>query len=152
MVLRFQICGTLQEQVIRLTWTRSTFGFRAWFLCSGCARRTAKLYLGRGDTAFACRACHDLAYASQSATPVHRAITRAQKLRTRLGGGPSLLDPLPLQRPQRMHRLTYYRLFAMAIKAQERALDLEIGEIRRRFPGAFGKETGISRALTTDAS
>ena len=41
-----------------------------------------------------------------------------------------------------MHRLTYYRLFAMAIKAQERALELEIDEIRRRFHGTV-EETGF---------
>jgi hypothetical protein len=31
-----------------------------------------------------------------------------------------------------MHRLTYYRLFAMAIKAQERVIALALEDLRRR--------------------
>jgi hypothetical protein len=56
-----------------------------------------------------------------------------------LGGGPSLFDPLP-DKPLRMHRRTYFRLFAKAIKAQERALGMEIDEIRRRFPGLLTQD------------
>jgi hypothetical protein len=145
LVLQFRARGTAQEQHIRLTSTRCTFGFRSWFRCNGCARRAAKLYLGHGDTAFACRACHDLAYASQSETPAHRAITKAQKLRVRLGGSPSLLDPLP-RRPPRMHRRTYYRLAGKAIAAQERLLGLEIEAIRRRFPGLASEQNGFPPA------
>jgi hypothetical protein len=33
-----------------------------------------------------------------------------------------------------MHRLTYYRLFAMAIKAQERVIALALEDLRRRYP------------------
>jgi hypothetical protein len=78
--------------------------------------------------------CLGLAYRSQSATAANRAIGKARKLRVRLGGGPIVFDPLP-GKPPRMHRSTYFRLFAAAIQAQERALGLEIEEIRRRFPG-----------------
>jgi hypothetical protein len=134
-------------QRVLVKWTPCYFGgFRAWLQCGGpadgrdCGRRAAKLYLGRGSV-FACRRCHGLAYRSQSETVMNRAVVKARKLRVRLGGRPSLLDPLP-RRPPRMHRLTYYRLFAMAIKAQERALELEIDEIRRRFPGTV-EETGF---------
>jgi hypothetical protein len=49
-----------------------------------------------------------------------------------------------------MHRWTYLRLSAAAIKAQERALGLEIDEARRRFPGLFTPERGFP--LTQDAA
>jgi hypothetical protein len=46
-------------------------GVRWWFLCpaNGCGRRVAKLY---GGKIFACRPCHNLAYASQNQTPPFR--------------------------------------------------------------------------------
>jgi hypothetical protein len=139
-VLRFHARGAEQEQGLRLTWSRVTYGLRPWFRC-GCGRRCAKLYLGSGHTAFGCRTCYALGYTSQN-RPAAAAITRAQKLQMQLGGGPSLSDPLP-DRPPRMHRSTYFRLFAAAIKAQERALGLEINEIRRRFPGLLTQENGF---------
>jgi hypothetical protein len=127
-------------QRVLLAWTRCNFGgARPWFRCDGCGRRAAKLYLGAGEPAFACRLCHRLAYRSQSEQPATRAITKARKLRERLGGGPSVLDPLP-GKPPRMHRWTYFRVSAAAIRAQERALGLEIDEIRRRFPGLLTQD------------
>ena len=42
-----------------------------------------------------------------------------------------------------MYRRTYWRLLAKAIKAQDRALGLEIDEARRRFPGLFTEERGL---------
>jgi hypothetical protein len=84
-----------------------------------CGRRAAKLYLSY-RARFDCRRCCDLAYVSQSESPQHRAIRKAQKARIQLGGGPSLLDPFP-GKPPRMHRRTYCRLFNKAAEAQERA-------------------------------
>jgi hypothetical protein len=104
----------------------------------GCGRRAAALYLAIGS-GFACRRCLGLAYRSQCETSATRALTKARKRQMQLGGGPSLLDPLP-DKPPRMHRRTYWRLSAAAIKAQERALGLEIDEIRRRFPGLLTQD------------
>src|SRR5215470_4820627 len=143
------------EQRVRIVWTPCRFGgFRPWFQCSGstsrpdCGRRAAKLYLAIGS-AFACRRCCNLAYQSQSETPAHRAIRKAQKLRMRLGGGPSLLDPLP-GKPPRMHRWTHFRLVAKAIKAQECALGLEIEDIHRRFPRLLPPRAAARRASRDD--
>ena len=71
-----------------------------------------------------------LTYSSQSESPRHRAISKAQKIRTRLGGGSSLFDPFP-GKPPRMHRLTYYRLFAKGMAAEERSIGLERDYMRR---------------------
>ena len=67
---------------------------------------------------------------SQREIPRHRAISRAQKLRMRLGGSANLLEPFP-ERPRGMHRITYYRLSAKAMAAQERSIALEIDHLHR---------------------
>jgi hypothetical protein len=53
-----------------------------------------------------------------------------------LGRGPIVFDPLP-GKPPRMHRRTYFRVLAAAIKAQERAFGLDVAELRRRFPAVI---------------
>jgi hypothetical protein len=128
------------EQRVPLVWTRCHLGgARPWFRCSAsvggrpCGRRVAKLYL-RGTAIFACRHCCGLAYASQQEILRHRAISRARKLRMRLGGSANLLEPFP-ERPRGMHRITYYRLSAKAMTAHERSIALESDYLRRRYPG-----------------
>jgi hypothetical protein len=49
----------------------------------------------RDAAVFASRHCCGLTYASQQESPRHRAISRAQKLRVRLGGSANLLEPFP---------------------------------------------------------
>jgi hypothetical protein len=110
---------------VPLTWTKCHLGgARPWFLCTEdagdgkcCGRRVAKLYL-RGHV-FACRKCCGLVYASQSESPQHRALSKSQKIRMRLGGGPSILDPFP-GKPPKMRWRTYGRLFNKAAAAQAR--------------------------------
>ena len=71
----------------------------------------------------------------------------ARKLRARLGGGPSVLDPLPAK-PSRMHWVTYRRRLAAVIAAQECSLALQLDWLRTRYPdvtlapraGVFGGE------------
>jgi hypothetical protein len=128
------------EQRVRLVWTRCHLGgARPWFRCSAtvgerpCGRRVAKLFWC-GAPVFGCRQCCGLAYRSQQEIPRHRAIRRAQKLRMRLSGSANLLEPFP-ERPGGMHRITYYRLSAKAMEAQQRWIALEHDHIRRRFPG-----------------
>jgi hypothetical protein len=110
------------EQRVPITWTACHLGGqRPWFVCSVysngryCGRRVAVLYCA-GEL-FACRRCYGLAYASQQETPRDRNIGQARKIRMRLGGGPSLLDPFP-PKPKRMHWRTYQRLRARAQAAE----------------------------------
>src|SRR5690242_15643608 len=116
------------EQRVPLAWTRCHLGGkRPWFVCTGgsggprCGRRVAMLY--GGDPDFACRECHDLAYASQSESQHARSVRRVRNIRMRLGGGPSLLDPFP-EKPPHMHWRTYHRLLAVAAVAEERSTSL----------------------------
>jgi hypothetical protein len=107
------------EQRVPLVSTKCHLGgARPWFRCSasvGCGRRVAKLYL-RGAAVFACRRCCGLVFASQSENPRYRAISRAQKIRMRLGASANLAEPLP-GRPHGMHWRTYHRLLARAMAA-----------------------------------
>jgi hypothetical protein len=128
------------EQRVPLVWTKCHLGgARPWFRCSACIdtrpcqRRVAKLYLRRAAV-FGCRECCGLAYASQQEIPRHRAISRAQKLRMRLGGSANLLEPFP-GRPRGMHRRTFYKLFNKAADAQEHSMALALEYLRRRYPG-----------------
>lgn len=98
---------TDKEYPIRLDWTRCNYGGRrAWFLCpaNGCGRRVAVLYLG--GSIFACRHCYQLAYDSQREQPYQRALSRAQNIRTKLGGHPGLGYPFPAK-PKGMHWRSY---------------------------------------------
>jgi len=93
-------------------------GSRPWFVCPGCGRQCAVLYLaGRSR----CRRCLGLAYESQRENAMHRALRKAQKLRAQLGGSLSLGEPLP-DRPHYMHERTYQRLCGR-IDAAEYASD-----------------------------
>ncbi len=133
---------TFEANQQRVPLTRTTChlgGACPWFRCSAsvggrpCGRRVAKLYL-RDASTFACRHCCGLAYASQQEIPRHRAISRVQKIRMRLGGSANLLEPFP-ERPRGMHRRTYCRLLARAVVAQQRSIALTDEYVRRCYPG-----------------
>jgi hypothetical protein len=137
--------GRAVEQRVPLMWTRCHLGgARPWFRCS-CGRRAAILYM-RSAPVLGCRHCRGLAYRSQQEIPRHRAIRRAQKLRMRLGGSANLLKPFP-ERPRGMHRITYYRLSARAMAAQERSIGLEIEYLHRRYPGLLSKDDATVGAV-----
>jgi hypothetical protein len=55
---------------------------------------------------FLCRHYYDLTYESQAEDLPTRLILKAQKIRQRLGGTASLIDPFP-QQPKGMHWRTY---------------------------------------------
>src|SRR5437867_2914094 len=88
------------EEVVPLTWTPCHFGGeRPWFLCPGavrgryCGRRVAVLYAA--GSYFCCRQCCGLAYESQRKNRLSRLVSKAQKLRLRLGGSASLKEGFP---------------------------------------------------------
>jgi hypothetical protein len=115
------------EQRIPITWTRCHFGGRRpWFICSVysngryCGRRVAVLY-GAGEL-YACRRCYGLAYASQQGSPMDRGLTKAQKIRERLGGSTDIFDVFP-DKPKGMHWTTYNSLQVAHEAARERVTE-----------------------------
>jgi len=93
-----------RDYPVSLTWTACRFGGqRPWFLCPRCGRRVAVLY---GGATFACRHCHNLAYASQREDEMSRAMRRAQKIQNRLGW----YDRHDGTKPKGMHWRTFERL------------------------------------------
>jgi len=118
-------------QSIGLDWTDCHLGGRRpWFRCGLCGGRAAILYAP--DAQFACRRCHGLAYESQQESPFFRNISRARKIRMRLGGGEDLCQPFP-KKPRGMHRATYERL-----RAQGEAADaVAFGQLRYGGPRAL---------------
>jgi hypothetical protein len=132
---------TSSPQCLPVTWTAlhplspHCRGIRPWFLCpqitangQTCGRRVAVLYASGGRPYFACRKCRRLAYAIEQENPRHRSIRRAQRARLRLGGSPSLLDPLP-PRPKGMRTHTYNRLLGKALIAAERWVGLQLARL-----------------------
>jgi hypothetical protein len=135
----------LVQQWVPIDWSSYRLGGqRAWFRCTAysgeryCGRKAAILF-GPGDV-FACRRCYGLAYASQQETPRFRNISRARKIRMRLGGGENLGAPFP-PKPHGMHRSTYHRLRARG----EAADRIAFGQLRfprgplRRYQAARSK-------------
>jgi hypothetical protein len=119
----------MAETEVALAYTRCHFGgSRPWFMCPRCRRRVGVLYVVA--LAFMCRRCADLTYQTQTEQPLGRAMLRAQRLRERFGGSPSLTQPFP-SRPRWMHQRTYERLLARvgaynaaAVGAMQSSLDL----------------------------
>jgi hypothetical protein len=87
----------------RMRWS----GRREWFKCPACGMRAGVLY----GPQFACRSCQYLNYPSTRQCTRDRAITRAVRLRRRLGGDGSLLERFP-GRPKGMKLKTWWRLYA----------------------------------------
>lgn len=94
---------------IDIEWTPCNLGGkRPWFLCpaKNCRRRVAILY---GGAIFACRQCYQLAYPSQRENIDDRATRQAEKIRTRMGWEPGILNGEGLK-PKGMHWRTFDRL------------------------------------------
>ncbi len=132
------------RQPVFLDWTPCTYGGqRPWFRCSadGCSRRVA-LLCGAGKY-FACRHCYQLVYESQREAWHDRALTKAQRIRLRLGGEASLLAPFP-PKPPRMHWTTYERLWRAAMVAEgmyEVGVAAELAQLAGRL-ARYAQPTG----------
>ncbi len=102
---------------VRIAWTRlPSGGKRPWFRCPSCDRRCGILYSIR--SCIICRTCGDLSYESQNEPRHFRALTKAQKIRIRLGGSANMTEPFP-RRPRYMHFRTYQNLISQYAAAAE---------------------------------
>ena len=98
-----------QNQTIGLTKTRCHYGgFRSWFICPGCFRRVAVVYL---SVDVRCRRCHGLIYNSERESAQDRRFRKADKIRRRLGWRPGIANP-DRSKPKGMHWKTFCSLRA----------------------------------------
>jgi hypothetical protein len=135
------------EQRVHLTWTKCHLGGRRpWFRCpvrsngTNCEKRVAKLYLG-GDL-FACRQCWRLAYATQQDSDRCFGLDKAQKIRMRLGGSGSVVEPFP-PKPKGMHWRTYYRLYQAHHVAEGRWLTAMTAKLGKPPTGGRGRRAAV---------
>ena len=100
--------GEVAEQNVQMQTSHCHLGGqRLWFTCPQCRQRVAVLYApGRY---FACRQCCGLGYATQKEGAGDRAITKADKLRKRMGWEAGILNG-DGGKPKGMHWKTYQRL------------------------------------------
>jgi hypothetical protein len=112
-------------------------GTRPYFICPGvmngivCGRRVVMLY-AHGNYYF-CRKCYRLKYSSQYAGSWDRAMTRANKIRERLGGHWEM-DSMLAPRPKGMWRRTYERLCNEVRHAETKGNQGFLDYIRKRMP------------------
>ena len=110
MVLSYRIQSTgevVEQRVQTQTSPCHLGGQRQWFTCPQCSKRVAVLYApGRY---VACRLCGGLGYATQKEGVGDRAMTKADKLRKRLGWPAGIVN-LNTGKPKGMHWKTYDRL------------------------------------------
>jgi hypothetical protein len=94
-------------QRFRIVWIRTGAGrHRPLLVCSGCGRRTTRVFAKYEYGTYACRHCHRALYASQKYDQDGRKRLAASKLRLRMGGLPDIEEPIPPKR-KRQHKRTY---------------------------------------------
>ncbi len=104
--------GKDYDYKIYLTTTTPPYGgVRWWFKCpaANCGRRVGVLYLG---SIFACRKCHNMAYASQRQQMYDRMNDKAFKIARQLGHDGNVIDGFWGKKPKGMHWKTYNRKVA----------------------------------------
>jgi hypothetical protein len=120
----FRVDGAVQVvEVVRQE--RRLGGTQAYWVCPKCGTLRSHLYVVGGE--LACRCCHDLDYRSRHV--LHPAVTRAAKLRRKLGAAPGLLSPIP-RKPQHWSPV-YYRRLVDELVATERVLRDMLGDTIR---------------------
>ena len=110
MVLSYRMKSTdelVEQRVQTQTSPCNLGGQRHWFTCPRCSKRVAVLYApGRY---FACRLCGGLGYATQKEGVGDRAMTKADRLRKRLGW-PAGIAHGDGGKPKGMHWKTFLKL------------------------------------------
>ncbi len=98
------------------------------FICPGCGRRVAELYLR--DLYFRCRRCGGFRYESQRRSRGARGYEKAARIKRRLGGTGEYTEPVPA-RPKGMHRTTYARLCRAVANAEEAWQQAQVEPLQR---------------------
>ena len=113
-------------------------GRRWWFRCPIYHERVAMLHLPRGADRFACREVYRLGYATQRASPRHRAIMRCHRIRQSLGADTN--PTVPVSKPHRMRQATFERKMAQLAAANGVSVALSMPMLE-----AMKKRLGVRR-------
>jgi len=107
------------EQVVQLTYTDCNYGGRrAWFRCSNCGSRVAKLFVQNPH--FVCRHCCNLNYRSQSESISDRSHRKAIDIRRKLKFDPERKLPIAyMPKPKGMHWKTFEKLRQQGMRAEQ---------------------------------
>lgn len=104
------------EQFVSFDYTPCNYGGkRTWLFCTGCNRRVTCIYAT--GKYFLCRHCYGLNHQSQHEGCYDRQLSKAQGIRTKLGGSANLASPFP-QKPKGMHWKTYHKLHMQSMRSE----------------------------------
>jgi hypothetical protein len=120
-------------------------GVRRWFMCprSNCGRRCRKLYL-QGSGRWLCRACADARYLSQRQSLQERRLTRARRLRGKMGGPVRPIDPLPAK-PPHMHWSTWERRVRQISSLESEGISIALMRAERGLEQIEKRLAALSR-------
>ena len=103
----YQYRGKAYNYFIQVSKTPCNYGgYRHWFLCPSCSKRTSVLYFA---ATYLCRHCIGANYQSQLQQPIDRLFSRLHTIRQRLGWQAGIAHGTG-ERPKGMHHITYERL------------------------------------------
>ncbi len=119
--------------VVRIDKTRTNYGYRTWFICSGCGRRTTALYYRWNN--YKCRVCQSLNYTSsqQGHDKMEQINQKIYKIQDRLQAEHDVLINYSIPRPKRMHNKTYQKLLNKLEELDEQSEDAFLYEIERKL-------------------
>ena len=105
--LSYQYRGKAYNYSIQVSKTPCNYGgYRHWFLCPSCSKRTSVLYFA---ATYVCRHCIGCNYGSQLQQPIDRLFSRLHTIRQRLGWQAGIAHGIG-ERPKGMHHSTYNKL------------------------------------------
>jgi len=122
------------EQFVSFDYTSCHYGGkRTWLLCTECKRRVTSIYAA--GKYFLCRHCYGLNHQSQHEDYSDRQLSKAQDIRTKLGGSASLASPFP-SKPKGMHWKTYHKLYMQSMRREGcylQKMDQHFRQLSSRF-------------------
>lgn len=105
--VNYQYSGKSYSYIIQLSKTACHYGgYRYWFNCPSCSKRTSVLYCAG---TYVCRHCIGACYVSQLQQPIDRIYSQMNAIRIRLGWQAGVINGIG-ERPKGMHHSTFNRL------------------------------------------
>ncbi|NJD04659.1 MAG: hypothetical protein FIA99_19140 [Ruminiclostridium sp.] len=119
--------------IIGIAKTRTNYGYREWFICPLCSRRTTALYYRWNY--YGCRICQSLNYSSsqQSHNRMEQVNRKIYKIQDRLEAEHDPLIYYSIPKPKRMHYRTYEKLLDRLAELDEQSGNAFVSECEKRL-------------------